>query len=152
MRYFTNACSAVRDALSSIARFVSIARCRRRWTLESAMLALLSVVTLASPLLCRAAFIVEPGFKRGMAIHIRPGFNRPNWYWPRFTETKSNTFRMDLKWGWVEQVKGQYVLDSRMQYVDEFLLGAKAKGISPVLILDFGNKFYDGGGFPVSDA
>jgi polysaccharide biosynthesis protein PslG len=57
-----------------------------------------------------------------------------------------NTFRQDLDWNYVETQKNKYELRSTTmwKYIQT------ASGISPVLILDYGNKFYDNNGKPVS--
>jgi hypothetical protein len=95
----------------------------------------------------------ERGFSSGVVIHIGPGFccGGAEWYSDRFTETKVNSFRMDFGWRWIEKLKGLFVIPPRLQYLDAFVLDAKAKGISPLLILDYGNPLYDGGGLPISD-
>ena len=57
------------------------------------------------------------------------------------------SLRDDAGWGRVEQQRG--VLKIPAQW-DEVIDGAMARGIEPLLILDYGNKFYDGGGKPSS--
>ena len=57
------------------------------------------------------------------------------------------SLRDDAGWGRVERERG--VLKIPAQW-DEVIDGAVARGIEPLLILDYGNKFYDGGGKPMS--
>ena len=57
------------------------------------------------------------------------------------------SLRDDAGWGRVEQQRG--VLKIPAQW-DEVIDGAVARGIEPLLILDYGNKFY-GGGKPTSE-
>ena len=56
--------------------------------------------------------------------------------------------RDEMSWGRVERKKGVFEFDPRFdQYVDHAL----SLGIEPMIILDYANKNYDGGNFPVSD-
>ena len=55
------------------------------------------------------------------------------------------SLRDDADWSRVEQQRG--VLRIPAQW-DEVIDGALKRGIQPLLILDYGNKFYDGGGKP----
>ncbi len=57
------------------------------------------------------------------------------------------SLRDDAGWGRVEQQRG--VLNIPAQW-DKVIDGAVARGIAPLLILDYGNQFYDGGGKPMS--
>ncbi len=57
------------------------------------------------------------------------------------------SLRDDAGWGRVERERG--VLKIPAQW-DEVIDGAVARGIEPLLILDYGNNFYDGGGKPTS--
>jgi polysaccharide biosynthesis protein PslG len=103
-------------------------------------------------------FIVESGFRVGVNIHIGPNFNREDLYWPRFTELNATTFRMNMNWSWIEQQKGVFAVNTTtnwtsgtLLYPDSMAQVAHTIGKSPLIVLGFGNKFYDNGGFPVSD-
>ena len=55
--------------------------------------------------------------------------------------------RDDIHWSEVEREKGVLIMPERYErYVDESL----RRGIQPVLILCYGNKLHDNGGYPVS--
>ena len=57
------------------------------------------------------------------------------------------SLRDDIHWAEVEREKGVLIMPERYEhYVDESL----RRGIQPVLILCYGNKLYDGGGYPLS--
>ncbi len=57
------------------------------------------------------------------------------------------SLRDDIHWAEVEREKGILIIPERYErYVDESL----RRGIQPVLILCYGNKHYDGGGYPLS--
>lgn len=60
-----------------------------------------------------------------------------------------NTVRDDAPWKFVETSKGSYQIPPAW---DAFVDAAIAKSINPVLILDYGNRFYDGGDKPRSSA
>ena len=90
----------------------------------------------------------QPTFLTGAAVHIGPGYSSADFLWPGFAAANINAVRFDIMWQWVEKQKGQYVLD---RAIDNFVFTAKNKGIAPLVILDYGNPLYDGGGFPVSD-
>ena len=58
-----------------------------------------------------------------------------------------SSLRDDIHWQEVEREKSVLLMPERYdRYVDESL----RHGIQPVLILCYGNKFYDGGGYPLS--
>ncbi|NOZ22280.1 MAG: cellulase family glycosylhydrolase [Planctomycetes bacterium] len=56
--------------------------------------------------------------------------------------------RDEMSWGRVEQKKGVFEFDPRF---DEYVDHALSLGIEPMIILDYANRHYDGGNFPVSD-
>ena len=56
-------------------------------------------------------------------------------------------FRDEISWGLVEQKKGQYTFDPR---IDDWMRAAVANGVSPLILFDYGNGFYDGGASPTS--
>jgi hypothetical protein len=98
-------------------------------------------------------------FKVGANIHIGPNFNRDDLYWPRFDELLLGSFRTNFNWSWVEQQPGQFNVNmtpasgtGSLYWEDSMLHVGNTVGIAPLIVLGFGNKLYDGGGFPVSDA
>lgn len=62
-----------------------------------------------------------------------------------------NSFRQDLTWDSVEITKGVYTIPPKLKLVDEIIRGAKKYNISPLVILDYGNKNYNKGGYPVNE-
>ena len=91
-------------------------------------------------------------------MHAGPNFNLDKLYWPRFAQLNISTFRVELQWSWIEQQKGQLAINTEpfpardtLLYEDEMLRDANTVGVSPLIVLGYGNKFYDGGGFPLSD-
>jgi hypothetical protein len=99
------------------------------------------------------------GFKVGVNIHIGPDFNRDDLYWTRFDDLLVGSFRANYNWIWIEQQAGYFAVNmtpsrgtGSLYWVDSMLHVGNTVGYWPLVILGFGNKFYDGGGFPVSDA
>jgi hypothetical protein len=58
------------------------------------------------------------------------------------------SIRDEVYWSQVEVEKGVYTMPD---YVPQALDLAISKGLKPLIILDYGNQFYDGGGMPISD-
>ena len=56
--------------------------------------------------------------------------------------------RVDFTWGNVEKTAGEYDFEQYLRHVARLT----AMGICCLLILDYGNPLYDGGGPPISDA
>lgn len=58
-------------------------------------------------------------------------------------------FRDEISWQNVEPEPGRYVMP---EYGERLTAKAKAAGLNPLLILDYGNSHYNGGGFPNDEA
>ena len=58
------------------------------------------------------------------------------------------SIRDEILWSTVERTKGVFVVPQRME---QAITVALAKGIEPLLILDYGNKFYDNRGMPETE-
>ncbi len=56
--------------------------------------------------------------------------------------------RDEYSWGVVERRRGEYTFPERN---DTYLRAARQRGIEPLIILDYGNRLYDGGNSPASD-
>ncbi|HDZ0905621.1 TPA: cellulase family glycosylhydrolase, partial [Klebsiella pneumoniae] len=54
-------------------------------------------------------------------------------------------------WDSVEKNKGVYAIPPKLKLVDEIIRGAKKYNISPLVILDYGNKNYNNGGYPANE-
>lgn len=61
----------------------------------------------------------------------------------------ADSVRADTGWKFVETTKGDYRIPPAW---DQFVDNARRRGIEPLLILDYGNRFYDGGKLPRSPA
>jgi hypothetical protein len=60
---------------------------------------------------------------------------------------EANSVRADTGWRFVETTKGAYRIPPPW---DQFVNNARRRGIEPLLILDYGNRFYDDGRIPRS--
>ncbi|MHB9057054.1 MAG: hypothetical protein ACYC2P_13065, partial [Paludibacteraceae bacterium] len=58
------------------------------------------------------------------------------------------SIRDEVYWSQVERQKGVYVIP---EHVTKVFNAAISSGIRPLIILDYGNRFYDGAGMPVSE-
>jgi beta-glucosidase/6-phospho-beta-glucosidase/beta-galactosidase len=63
-------------------------------------------------------------------------------------EAGMKLIRFDAHWSAAETTKGQYTIPAKWDFIVD---KAKAADISPILILDYGNKFYDNGDKPTSE-
>lgn len=64
------------------------------------------------------------------------------------TQANITSVRDEVYWSLVESTKGVYRIP---EHIARSLQLSMDRGIEPLIILDYGNSFYDGGGMPVSD-
>lgn len=89
----------------------------------------------------------EPPFVLGVATHLTRQPRPIDQSLDALAAAGIMSLRDDAGWGRVERERG--VLKIPAQW-DEVIDGAVKRGIAPLLILDYGNNFYDGGGKPTS--
>jgi hypothetical protein len=65
-------------------------------------------------------------------------------------KSRITSLRDEIFWHDVEREPGVYVLEGKAQDSAEQLMRARRLGMHPLLILDYGNRFYDGGSQPAS--
>lgn len=58
------------------------------------------------------------------------------------------SFREDYPWSKIEKEKGVFMVGDEIKKTDSAFLNAKQHGLEPILILDYGNKFYNNGDYP----
>ena len=63
------------------------------------------------------------------------------------SQAGANSVRDDVPWDQVERLKGQLAMPSG---VDDLVNQALKANVQPLLILDYGNPFYDSGEKPIS--
>jgi polysaccharide biosynthesis protein PslG len=102
-------------------------------------------------LLCNvfgAPIAVAGEFVFGIGTHLSGG-NRPiEKSLDKLAAVGATSLRDDIPWAAVEQWKGELHIPTRW---DILVSEARKRNIAPLLVLDYGNKFYDGGGKPHSD-
>jgi polysaccharide biosynthesis protein PslG len=104
--------------------------------------------SLAIPLLWITAFSssaqsVTPNFVVGLCTH-----NASDHELDMIQHAGIKAVRDDIVWSNVERDRGVLLMPARYErYVEQL----RARGIEPLLILDYGNKLYDGGSYPASE-
>ncbi|MEO8626531.1 MAG: hypothetical protein ABI612_00315 [Betaproteobacteria bacterium] len=58
--------------------------------------------------------------------------------------------RQTILWSWVEKQKGQLTYGPELTNMDIYIRNAKLKGVDTLLLLCYGNAFYENGGLPLS--
>jgi hypothetical protein len=58
--------------------------------------------------------------------------------------------RQTILWSWVEKQKGQLVYGPELTNMDIYIRNAKLKGVDTLLLLCYGNGFYENGGMPLT--
>ena len=99
-------------------------------------------------LLALTGWAEEPEFYVGACTHFAQNKGVPSQNLDMAAQAGIVSIRDEVSWSGVEREKGKLVIpDSFGKYLDE----AVKRGIRPLIILDYGNRFYDGGSYPVSD-
>ena len=106
------------------------------------LLLLLASAFAAAPTRAQADFVL------GVATHLTRTPRPIDQSLDALAQAGVMSLRDDADWSRVEQQRG--VLKIPAQW-DEVIDGAVKRGIKPLLILDYGNKFYDRGGKPKSE-
>ncbi|MGR7876400.1 cellulase family glycosylhydrolase [Klebsiella aerogenes] len=109
------------------------------------ILIFLSVSILCFPYAAKASMEV------GVCTHFSRYPNAPSFYLKLLKEYGFTSFRGDYGWGGIEESPKKYSVSKRLQKSDLAFMNAPEYGLSGMLILAYGNKFYDSGGYPVSE-
>jgi hypothetical protein len=104
-----------------------------------------------STLILLAASVVmsgaEPPFVVGVCTHFQQGKGVLATNLNLMKQAGVQSIRDEASWGGVERTKGEFAMPAAWdQYVDRTV----AAGIDPLIVLDYGNRFYDGGDKPLS--
>lgn len=105
------------------------------------------VVLLASLLWAREA----SSFQFGVCVHLAMAKSDSATVLRLVEEAGFNSIRDDAYWSGVERVPGVLEFPARYAESRRAMQVLSSRGHEPVVILAYGNKFYDGGGFPTSD-
>jgi hypothetical protein len=97
---------------------------------------------------CRSA-TDDSTFLSGVGAHLY-GLSRPEIIrqLDAIARAKLKAVRIDLPWRIVEKKRGTYEIPALWDFIID---QARSRSIEPLVILDYGNKFYDGGNKPISD-
>ncbi len=98
-------------------------------------------------LLAAANVAAAHGILFGVATHFINYPNSQPLMLDLAQQVGADSVRADTGWSLVEKTKGHYSIPPAW---DAFVNGARKRGMEPLLILDYGNKFYDNGKIPRS--
>ncbi|VUS39189.1 cellulase family glycosylhydrolase [Klebsiella pasteurii] len=87
----------------------------------------------------------------GVGTHFQSYKEAPTVYIELLKNYGFTSFRDDYPWSKVELQPNNYQASRYVKNVDYAFLNAKKNGLSPILILDYGNKFHNDGGYPSTD-
>jgi hypothetical protein len=87
----------------------------------------------------------------GVATHLGQDRGDPDRYLSILKDAGIASFRDDFYWSNAERKQGSFSANAGLQRLDKAIRSAPAVRIEPLIILDYGNKFYDDGGFPRSE-
>lgn len=99
-------------------------------------------------LLALAGGAEEPEFYVGVCTHFAQNKGTPSQNLEMAARAGIVSIRDEVYWQRVERQKGKLVIPD---YFGKYLDEAVKRGIRPLIILDYGNRFYDGGNYPASD-
>lgn len=97
---------------------------------------------------CRPAIGALP-IEVGFGTHMGQGRAEGRAVAEAIVSLGSPLIRDEISWGNLEATKGAFAVAERVSSIDAFLT-ASDSGLRAALVLDYGNKNYDGGGRPLS--
>ena len=102
---------------------------------------------LALAALSATALAADPRFVVGVCTHFSQGKGILDANLSLIRQSGAISIRDEVSWGAVEREKGKYSMPAS---VDAYISRALESGIQPLLVLDYGNRFYDDHDKPVS--
>jgi polysaccharide biosynthesis protein PslG len=84
----------------------------------------------------------------GVGTHFAQNKGVPGTSLSLIRQANIKSIRDEVYWSQVERQKGIYTLPSHVPSALDLAIRTK---LAPLIVLDYGNRFYDGGGMPVSD-
>ncbi|MBK0002090.1 cellulase family glycosylhydrolase [Erwinia sp. S38] len=87
----------------------------------------------------------------GVTTHVRNYTSNPADTIKLLNEYGFSSYREDFPWSRVERSAGVYDLDHSLSILDEFISESVKNKISPLLILNYGNKIHTNRNYPVTD-
>ncbi|MEJ0039308.1 MAG: hypothetical protein WDO68_25180 [Gammaproteobacteria bacterium] len=100
-------------------------------------------------MLALAAFASIAGaapFQVGVGIHVGQNKNPLDATTAALEQGRFTSFRDEVFWHRLERKKGVLEFPDSLRDLDQLVTSAAQRGVRPLLILDYGNPLYDGGG------
>lgn len=91
-------------------------------------------------------------FEWGACVHLALGRGDAAGTVPALRQAGFTSLRDDVYWGPIETTPGQLKFPDKYRELDRAVATMARSGGTPLLILDYGNDFYDGGGLIASPA
>jgi hypothetical protein len=108
----------------------------------------ISIGALFISMIMPSTLLAQEGFLLGVCTHFSNGKGQIGQDLRLMQEAGLNTDREDLPWKEIEKQKGQLIMPPAFDSIVNRILAA---GLKPLVILDYGNPFYDNGDKPTSD-
>jgi hypothetical protein len=118
----------------------------KRWRVELPGTQLAGIAVFVGLFFAATAHAQSP-FDIGISVHLAGNPSMLPSSLSLISQAGANSVRDDVPWAQVERVKGQLAMPSG---VDDLVNQALKANVQPLLILDYGNPFYDSGEKPVS--
>ncbi|HEY3730329.1 MAG TPA: hypothetical protein VGL28_03610, partial [Steroidobacteraceae bacterium] len=96
--------------------------------------------------------LASHGFEWGACVHLALGRGNADQILGALQRGGFSSFRDDVYWGPMETSRGQLDFPQQYRQLDRAVTVLAQAGGTPLLILDYGNDFYDGGGQVTSAA
>ncbi len=90
--------------------------------------------------------LVRAPFQFGVGIHVGQNRNSLAETDAAISQARLNSFRDEVFWHRLETRRGVLEFPPSLRDLDRLVTDASKRGVRPLLILNYGNKFYDGGG------
>lgn len=90
-------------------------------------------------------------FQFGVCVHLALNRSNAETVVRLASDAGFSSIRDDVYWSAVETTPGVLNFPAKFEQVRLAMQGMAARGGSPLVVLDFGNRFYDGGGLVTSD-
>jgi hypothetical protein len=91
-------------------------------------------------------------FQVGVGIHVGQNKNALDATDAALKQGGFTSFRDEVFWHRLETKQGALEFPQNLRDLDELVTRASQRGVRPLLILNYGNRFYDGGGLLSSEA
>lgn len=94
---------------------------------------------------------ISHSFEFGIGLHVRDNQSKFDQVYPAIKDAGFSSFRDEIYMSRVELSKGFYSMPMGLADLDQLINKSYQDGIKPLIVLDYGNKFYDDGDIITSD-